>query len=84
MIGANLPKFTDAELLDGMMKRIVSCESDKARNIQHIKDIKVCLTIMASRDIYSGEIKARAEKLLADRTAEVKARYELNGWAFKE
>lgn len=82
MIGANVPVFTAEQKKDGMAKRIASCVSDKNRNIQHLKDIKVCITIINSDTSLYAEFKESAENLLSERTAEVKARYESNGWAF--
>ena len=83
MIGMNVPVFTVEQKKDGMAKRIANCVSDKNRNIQSLKNIKVCLTIMEAdkEDLYK-DMKETVLTLLAERTAEVKARYEKNGWAF--
>ena len=83
MIGANVPKFTDAELVAGMEERIASCVADKAVNVQMLKDIQLCVKIMDNKPaIYNSELRASVETLLAERTAQVKDRYEKNGWAF--
>lgn len=83
ILGANAPVLTAEQKKDGMAKRIAGCVADTAKNIQMLKDIKVCLTIMShDPEAYDDEMKASVETLLAERTSEVKARYEKNGWTF--
>jgi len=83
ILGANVPVFTAEQKKDGMAKRIANVKAEAATNVQALKDIKVCLTIMASDPaLYGDEMKADVEALLAEKTAQVKARYESNGWAF--
>jgi hypothetical protein len=81
ILGANVPKKTDAEIVTDWEAKYSALKD--AKNISQLKEIRGAANWLGNCTFDSAPvIKARFDTLLAEKTAEVKARYESNGWAF--